>query len=93
MQKINLTIEQALQKARHYCAYQERCHNETLTKLYGFGLHKTEVEQALAQLVEEGYLNEERFATQFAGGKFRLKKWGRKKIEYELKLKKGFERN
>jgi regulatory protein len=82
-----LSLEQALQKARHYCGYQERCHREVKEKLYSFGLHKKEVEQALATLIEENYLNEERFAVQYAGGHFRLKSWGRIRIRYELKQK------
>lgn len=82
-----LSLEQALQKARHYCGYQERSHGEVKEKLYGFGLKKTDVESALSTLIEENYLNEERFAMQFAGGHFRLKEWGRVKIRYELKQK------
>lgn len=82
-----LSLEQALQKARHYCAYQERCHSEVKEKLYSFGLRKNDVEQALSSLIEENYLNEERFAVQFAGGRFRLKQWGKIKIRYELKQK------
>lgn len=85
--KQNLTPDQALQKARQYCAYQERCHKEVKDKLYGFGLYKKEVEEILSTLIEENYLNEERFAVQFAGGRFRIKHWGRVKIKYELKQK------
>jgi regulatory protein len=81
------TPEQAFAKAKHYCAYQERSHTEVKEKLYSFGLRKTDVETILSQLIEENYLNEERFAKQFAGGKFRMKKWGRVKITYELKQK------
>ena len=81
------TREQALQKAKHYCGYQERCHKEVKEKLYELGLHKLEVETTISQLIEENYLNEERFATQYAGGKFRMKNWGRVKIKYELKQK------
>lgn len=81
------TREQALQRAKHYCGYQERCHKEVKEKLYELGLHKVEVETTISQLIEENYLNEERFATQFAGGKFRMKNWGRVKIKYELKQK------
>lgn len=87
MFKQQLTKEQAHQKAKHYCAYQERCHSEVKEKLYGFGLHKKEVEELLSTLIEEDYLNEERFAIQFAGGRFRMKHWGRVKIRYELKQK------
>jgi regulatory protein len=82
-----LTKEQAYQKAKHYCAYQERCHTEVKEKLYGFGLYKKEVEELMANLVEENYLNEERFAIQFAGGRFRIKHWGKVKIKYELRQK------
>lgn len=87
LQRKQLTKEQALQKLRHYCAYQERCHLEVKEKLYSFGLRKQEVEESISQLIEEDCLNEERFALQFAGGKFRMKQWGRVKIKYELKQK------
>jgi regulatory protein len=83
-----LSPEQALQKLRHYCGYQERSHSEVQEKLYSFGLRKKDVEAALATLIEENYLNEERFALQFAGGHFRLKSWGKIKIRYELKQRK-----
>lgn len=87
IQRKTLTREQALQKLRHYCAYQERSHAEAKEKLYSFGLRKQAVEEALCQLIEEDYLNEERFAIQFAGGKFRMKQWGRVKIKHALKQK------
>jgi regulatory protein len=85
--RTSLSREQALQKARHYCGYQERCHQEVKEKLYSFGLRKQDIETALSTLIEENYLNEERFAIQFAGGHFRLRQWGRVKIRYELKQK------
>lgn len=55
--------------------------------MYSFGLRKPQVEAALATLIEEDYLNEERFAIQYAGGHFRLKQWGKVRIRYELKQK------
>lgn len=82
-----LSKEQALQKAKQYCAYQERCHAEVKEKLYSLGLYKNEVEELLSVLIEENYLNEERFAIQYAGGKFRIKHWGRVKIKQALKQK------
>ena len=82
-----LTKEQGLEKIKHYCAYQERCHREVKEKLYGYGLRKAEVEEILSWLIENNYLNEERFAVLFAGGKFRMKQWGRKKIQHELQQK------
>lgn len=79
--------EEALQKAKQYCAYQERCHSEVKEKLYSFGMNKKEVDELLSELISENYLNEERFATLYAGGKFRIKQWGRVKIKYSLKQK------
>lgn len=87
MQRKQLSPEQAYEKAKYYCAYQERCHRETKEKLYSFGIRKEQVELLLSRLIEEGYLNEERFSIQFAGGKFRMKQWGKKKIEQRLKEK------
>lgn len=81
------STDEALQKARQYCSYQERCHSEVKEKLFSFGLNKKEVDTLLSSLIEENYLNEERFAKQYAGGKFRIKKWGRVKIKYALKQK------
>ena len=79
-----VTFEQAKQKALRYCAYQERSHKEVRNKLYEYGLHQGDVEQILTRLITDGFLNEERFAKAFAGGKFRMKKWGRNKIVHEL---------
>lgn len=79
--------DEALQKAKQYCAYQERCHSEVKEKLYSLGMNKKETDELLSGLISENYLNEERFAIQFAGGKFRIKQWGRIKIRYALKQK------
>ena len=88
MQQKYLTKEQALQKLRQFCAYQERSHYEVQQKLWDLGVRRAEHDEILSTLIEENYLNEERFAIQFAGGKFRMKDWGRKKIYYALKEKK-----
>jgi regulatory protein len=83
--KKQLTPEQALQKLKHYCAYQERCHSEVKEKLYSLGVWKNEHDGIISTLIEEDYLNEERFAIAFAGGKFRMNQWGKIKIKYELR--------
>ncbi|RYG02739.1 MAG: RecX family transcriptional regulator [Chitinophagaceae bacterium] len=82
-----MTKDQAFEKLKYYCGYQERCHSEVKEKLYSLGLYKNDVEELISRLIEENYLNEERFAGQYAGGKFRMKHWGRVKITYELKKK------
>lgn len=85
--KTTLTKEQALQKLKHYCAYQERCHSEVKDKLYTLGVWKSQHDEIIAALIEEGYLNEERFAIAYAGGKYRIKQWGRVRIKHALKQK------
>jgi regulatory protein len=93
LQKKYLTKEQATQKLRQYCAYQERSHSEAVQKLWDLGVRKAEHDEIISSLIEDDYLNEERFAIQFAGGKFRMKNWGRKRIYYALKEKKVSEYN
>lgn len=75
----------ALVKMQNWCAYQERCQQETRDKLYEFGLWPEAVENIIAKLIEDNFLNEERFACSFARGKFNIKKWGKIKIKQELK--------
>lgn len=74
-------------KISRYCAYQERCHNEVRTKLLALGARGQALEEIMVQLISENFLNEERFASEFAIGKFRQKKWGRLKIRYALQAK------
>lgn len=85
--KKSISPDQAYLKIKYYCGYRERCHFEVKEKLFAMGLPKKGVELLLSRLIEENYLNEERFAIQFAGGHFRLKKWGKVKIAYELRQK------
>ena len=85
MQRRTFTKEQVYQKLKHYCAYQDRCHAEVKSKAYSFGLKRSDVEELTSRLIEEGCLNEERFAKNFAGGKFRMKQWGKLKIKAELR--------
>ncbi len=80
-------MSSALEKIKHYCAYQERCHREVRTKLLSMKVYGNELENIIVTLIEEGFLNEERFAIQFVRGKFYHKKWGKIKIKYELKMR------
>lgn len=79
--------EQVLSKMKQYCSYQERCNAEVKNRLCSFGLNNNEAEEIVLHLKEGNYLDNERFAIQFARGKFRIKQWGRVKIKYGLKQK------
>jgi regulatory protein len=88
MKKIRVGKEQAILSIRHFCAYQERAQQEVRDKLYELGMTKPEVEEIIADLISENFLNEERFAISFAGGHFRIKGWGKLKINHALYQKK-----
>lgn len=82
-----ISREAALLKMQRYCAYQERSHKEVRTKLLDFGVYGDDLEEIIAQLISDNFLNEERFARAYARGKFRMKQWGRRRILQELKLR------
>jgi len=80
-----IPFAEAKKKILRYCAYRERCHKEVKDKLYSMGLWKTEVEELIMLLMEEDFLNEERYALSFARGYFRTKRWGKVKIKAHLR--------
>jgi regulatory protein len=86
------TLAEAIVKIRSFCNYRERCHLEVREKLYTLGLYRREVDDALAQMIDEGLLNEERYARSFARGYFRNRQWGRFKIMMALRERKIHER-
>ncbi|MGB5464234.1 MAG: regulatory protein RecX [Aureibaculum sp.] len=81
------SIEQAKKKLEYYCIYQERCHQDVENKLRSMKLSTSYKETVLLHLLENDFLNEERFSKAFARGKFRIKKWGKRRIEKELKTR------
>ncbi|MFK7935651.1 MAG: regulatory protein RecX [Saprospiraceae bacterium] len=85
MKKKYISQEEALDKLEHYCAYQDRCHQEVRQKLYDLGVYGDVANEIIAELITENFLNEERFARSYARGKFRMKKWGKFRITLELK--------
>ena len=83
--QITYTVEEAKRKMEQYCAYQERCHKEVITRLKAMNMIPLAIDTIVTHLIEHNFLNEGRFAREFARGKFRIKKWGRHRIERELK--------
>lgn len=81
------TVTEALTKLEQYCAYQERCHKEVLQKLQSMRMIPEAIEQIVVHLMQNNYLNEERYAKAFVSGKFRIKKWGKYRMTQELKQK------
>lgn len=81
------TVQEATRRMERYCVYQERCHKEIHQKLYEMRMIPEAVDQIILHLLQHNFLNETRFAQAFARGKFRTKKWGRRRIVNELKLR------
>jgi regulatory protein len=74
-------------KIEHWCAYSDRCHKDVFEKLRKYGLDMEDTNALIAHLIEFKFLDEQRFADSFVSGKYRIKKWGRKKIAAHLKQK------
>lgn len=85
--KERYSIKEAIQKIEYFCAYQERCHDEVVSKLWTMKMDSGEIDQIMVHLIAENFLNEERFACSFARGKHRIKHWGKIRITNELKFK------
>ncbi len=81
------TKDEGLAKLQRYCAYQDRCHKEVRTKLLDIGIYGDDLEEIIVDLIQDNFLNEERYARSYARGKFRMKGWGRIRIRRELKMR------
>ncbi|WP_091422294.1 regulatory protein RecX [Formosa sp. Hel1_31_208] len=81
------TIDEAQKRLERYCAYQERCHKEVTQKLYEMHMIPEAQDQIIVYLLQHNFLNEERFSKAFVRGKFRIKKWGKQRLQLELKRK------
>jgi len=85
--KLTYTVEEAKRKLEKYCIYQDRCHKEIEQKLYEMDMIQEAKDMIIMHLLENNFVNEERFAKSFARGKFRIKKWGKQRIIRELRFK------
>lgn len=85
--KSSTSAVEIVQKLEYYCSYQERCHVEVQEKLRQFTLSENEKNQIIVHLIEQNFLNEERFASVFSISKFHQKKWGKIRIKNELKAR------
>ncbi|WP_425076601.1 regulatory protein RecX [Psychroserpens sp. S379A] len=85
--KKTYTVDEAKNRLERYCAYQERCHKEVSQKLYEMRMIPEARDLIIVHLLQHNFLNEERYAKAFVRGKFRIKKWGKQRLQLELKRK------
>src|SRR6478609_10268079 len=81
------SVAEAQLKLEYYCSYQERCHDEVIAKLKSMNMIPEAIDNIVVHLIENNFLNEERFACSFARGKHRIKFWGKVRIVNELKFR------
>ena len=82
-----LDFSQAYRKATDYCAIQDRCTSEIKLKLRVWKIDKSYYNKIISKLINEGFLDEKRFAVNYTGGKFRIKSWGKLKIAAGLRAR------
>jgi regulatory protein len=84
---IPLDFGQAYRKAADYCAIQDRCISEIKLKFSSWGIDSSFTSGIISKLIEEGFIDEKRFAINYAGGKFRINGWGKLKIAAGLRAR------
>lgn len=82
-----LDAAQAFRKAADYCVSQDRCIVEVRMKMKQWGINNNLIDNTIDKLIDEGFIDEKRYASAFARGKFKLFDWGKIKIANELKMK------
>jgi regulatory protein len=73
-----------ISKLQRFCLYQTRCKEDVKQKLIKMSVKAIFHEKIIADLTNEGFINESNFLAQFINGKFRYKKWGKQKIKAYL---------
>lgn len=83
-----ITETEAFSRTAAYCAASEHCRAEIVEKLQRWGIAYDAIDRIVERLVQEKYIDEERFCRAFINDKYRLAKWGKVKIGQALQLKK-----
>jgi len=87
-----LTPDQVLDKIAKYCAYQERCVKDVRDKLKTFDIPQKEKDEILDYLLDNRFVNDDRFAKSFVRGKINQSGWGANKIRFHL-IQKGIDKD
>lgn len=81
------TFDTILRKVLHFCSYQDRCQSEVKTKISSFDIPSSDKEKIMQLLIDEGFIDDNRFTRTFVRSKIHLKKWGVNKIKMALRQK------
>ena len=87
-----LSPDQVLDKMAKYCAYQERCVKDVKDKLKTYDIAEKEKNIILEYLLDNRFVNDERFAKSFVRGKVNQSGWGVNKIRFHL-IQKGIDKD
>ncbi len=82
-----ITLDKAIDRAQWLCSQQEKCSYDIRKKLIQWGIDSENIQSVIDSLLNDGFIDESRYAVTFAREKARFSKWGPKKIEYALRSK------
>lgn len=85
-----MSFDKAREKAMRYCSFQERCQLDLINRFRAWNVEENNWDKILDYLIDENFLNEQRYVSAFIRGKFKMKKWGRNKIKMGLVAKRAY---
>ena len=85
--KKEMTEQEAYLQLAALCAQTEHCRQEMLDKMKRWGLDEGVQDRIISRLVKERFVDDERYARAFVKDKVRYNKWGRRKIQQALWMK------
>lgn len=80
-------VNEAYSKMAQLCSRSEQCSNDIRKKMVAYEIMDEVVEEIIAKLKAEKFIDDERYVRAYVSDKFKLNKWGRIKIRYYLKGK------
>ena len=85
--KKEMTAQEAYLQLAALCAQAEHCEQEMRDKMKRWEIDESVQNQVIGRLTKERYIDNERYARAFVKDKIRYNKWGRRKVQQALWLK------
>ena len=86
-QKQKVTYQEALKKASELCSRSEKCSYEIEQKCHEWQLTAEETTRVTNYLIQEKFIDHQRYASSYVNDKFRFNQWGKIKLAYALRMK------
>lgn len=82
-----MKVSEALSRAASICSGSEKCASDIKKKLKSWELSEEQANEVIDKLIAEKFIDHERFTGFYVRDKFKFNKWGKRKIEFELRNK------